>query len=344
MPFFKLYTTNKAQARKSSVLEYEHLFRLHLLGSSGAGKSSLLERWVDDTFTDGYFGKPASDFKEKTIELENTKEKCSASVKIQLFDCKNYFASDARRRRNPDAFIVVFDTTSLEDFYHVRHWLNEIKSNFGTARIILAGTMADLSHERKVIYDHVEEFINDWNGDAENKDFEIAGYVETSSKNAVHVDDLFEMTARSVMDERGLWEEHKRHPKQSNETNKLVGMLDAYINRIESYRGAGSDIDYSHGFLFFSKSRAINRKINYLLAKELRQELVDEKDISQVFHDLEERRKTIMVREGLDRMADYVDRGMNSSDLTAVIKLAEQIIRSSEAGENKTTRNTAVPK
>ncbi len=46
-----------------------------------------------------------------------------------------------------------------------------------------------------------------------------------------------------------------------------------YINRIEKHTKKNGQIDYEHGFWIFSKSRALNRQANYLLAKDLLSEL-----------------------------------------------------------------------
>ena len=49
--------------------DYDHLFKLVLIGDSGVGKSCLLLRFADDQFTDSYITTIGVDFRFKTIQV-----------------------------------------------------------------------------------------------------------------------------------------------------------------------------------------------------------------------------------------------------------------------------------
>lgn len=68
--------------------EYDYLFKLLLIGDSGVGKSCLLLRFADDTYTESYISTIGVDFKIRTIELEGK------TVKLQIvrdFIILNFF-------------------------------------------------------------------------------------------------------------------------------------------------------------------------------------------------------------------------------------------------------------
>jgi Ras-related protein Rab-1A len=75
------------------VKDYDHLFKLVLIGDSGVGKSCILLRFADDSFTESYITTIGVDFRYDEI---GTKNSCifrfrtinvdGKNVKLQIWD------------------------------------------------------------------------------------------------------------------------------------------------------------------------------------------------------------------------------------------------------------------
>lgn len=59
--------------------DYKYLFKLLLIGDSGVGKSSLLLRFADNSYTGNYITTIGVDFKIRTITIDNQR------VKLQIW-------------------------------------------------------------------------------------------------------------------------------------------------------------------------------------------------------------------------------------------------------------------
>uniref|UniRef100_A0A0R3RFX3 Ras-related protein Rab-18 n=1 Tax=Elaeophora elaphi TaxID=1147741 RepID=A0A0R3RFX3_9BILA len=60
--------------------DYDHLFKLLIIGDSGVGKSSILLRFADNTFSPNYITTIGVDFKIRTVTINGQR------VKLQIWD------------------------------------------------------------------------------------------------------------------------------------------------------------------------------------------------------------------------------------------------------------------
>ncbi|XP_063171552.1 ras-related protein Rab-35 isoform X2 [Candoia aspera] len=106
--------------------DYDHLFKLLIIGDSGVGKSSLLLRFADNTFSGSYITTIGVDFKIRTVEINGEK------VKLQIWDTagqERFRTITSTYYRGTHGVIVVYDVTSAESFVNVKRWLHEINQN-----------------------------------------------------------------------------------------------------------------------------------------------------------------------------------------------------------------------
>ncbi|KAF3820725.1 ras-related protein Rab-35 isoform X1 [Mirounga angustirostris] len=223
--------------------DYDHLFKLLIIGDSGkssagarcqaqsssyvvtvvvvlqavfsgsaeqrgVGKSSLLLRFADNTFSGSYITTIGVDFKIRTVEINGEK------VKLQIWDTagqERFRTITSTYYRGTHGVIVVYDVTSAESFVNVKRWLHEINQNCDDVCRILVGNKND-DPERKVV---------------ETEDaYKFAGQMgiqlfETSAKENVNVEEMFncitELVLRAKKDNLA-----KQQQQQQNDVVKLT--------------------------------------------------------------------------------------------------------------------------
>merc|ERR1711965_386176 len=104
--------------------EYDYLFKLLLIGDSGVGKSCLLLRFADDTYTETYISTIGVDFKIRTVEIDQK------VIKLQIWDTagqERFRTITSSYYRGAHGIIVVYDVTDEESFTAVERWMTEIE-------------------------------------------------------------------------------------------------------------------------------------------------------------------------------------------------------------------------
>eukprot|EP00727_Mastigamoeba_balamuthi_P005551 m51a1_g1615 putative ras-related protein rab-1a (198) ;mRNA; f:213530-214964 len=99
-------------------------FKVVLVGESGAGKTSIVLRYTDNTFSEEPLTSIGSDFKVKDLVVDGR------PVKLQIWDTagQERFASvTASFYRASHGALLVFDAGDAESFNNVARWNEELK-------------------------------------------------------------------------------------------------------------------------------------------------------------------------------------------------------------------------
>nr|ABW35315.1 Rab1A1 [Gymnochlora stellata]ACF24555.1 Ras-related small GTPase Rab 1a [Gymnochlora stellata] len=167
--------------------DYDYLFKLVLIGDSGVGKSCLLLRFADDSFTDSYISTIGVDFRFRTLKINKK------TVKLQIWDTagqERFRTITSAYYRGADGIIMVYDVTSLESFEHVDEWLNEVDrfAHENTCKL-LVGNKADLTDDRKVSEESARALAQRLH----------IQFLETSAKTSTNVTTAFSLMAEELI-------------------------------------------------------------------------------------------------------------------------------------------------
>lgn len=161
-------------------------FKLVFLGEQSVGKTSLITRFMYDSFDNTYQATIGIDFLSKTMYLEDR------TVRLQLWDT----AGQERFRslipsyiRDSTVAVIVFDITNSNSFRQTSKWIDDVRTERGSDVIImLVGNKTDLADKRQVTTEEGEQKAKELN----------VMFIETSAKAGHNVKQLFRRVAAAL--------------------------------------------------------------------------------------------------------------------------------------------------
>ena len=102
------------QEPQDQFIEYEHVYKIIMIGSSAAGKTSLIYRFTYDTFNPVYLNTVGVDLKSVTLQIYDT------LARINIWDTTGQEKFKALTKgyfRNCQGAVAVFDLTKRDSFY-----------------------------------------------------------------------------------------------------------------------------------------------------------------------------------------------------------------------------------
>lgn len=165
---------------------YDYLFKILMTGDSGVGKSCLLLRFVDDTFTESYMSTIGVDFKIYTLTVDGK------VCKLQIWDTagqERFATITTSYYRGAHGIIMVYDVTDMASFASIKRWNDEVdkRANETVVKLIV-GNKCDMK-QRVVDRQTVEEYASSLN----------VSFLETSAKNDSNVKEAFEVVTRKMI-------------------------------------------------------------------------------------------------------------------------------------------------
>ncbi|KAJ3449901.1 ras-related protein rab-5c [Anaeramoeba flamelloides] len=159
-------------------------FKVVLLGESAVGKSSMVFRFVNNTFSEKIESTIGATYINYELDLGDY------FAKLQIWDTagqERYHSLTPMYYRGAKGAFIVYDVTSYDSFERAKDWVNELRSEGSPdAKIMLIGNKIDL--ERIVKKEEVMEYVKK----------EQLLYHECSAKSGVGVRDAFFELTKSI--------------------------------------------------------------------------------------------------------------------------------------------------
>ncbi|KAH8120693.1 rab-type small GTP-binding protein [Phellopilus nigrolimitatus] len=165
---------------------YDFLIKLLLIGDSGVGKSCLLTRFCDDTWTPSFITTIGIDFKIRTIELDGKR------IKLQIWDTagqERFRTITTAYYRGAMGILLVYDVTDPKSFENIDTWFANVEQHASDGvDKILVGNKSDWEDKRAVMSDAGEQKAKELGVD----------FIETSAKENREVENAFFKLARAI--------------------------------------------------------------------------------------------------------------------------------------------------
>ena len=153
-----------------------------LVGDSGVGKTCLIQRYVNDKYSDDTESTSASTYTYKTVEYKDYNK----TISLDIWDTAGQEVYRAMARNfylNASIGILVYDIRRRESFESIKdYWYDQLKQS-GEENIVIgiARNKCDLFQEEKVTEEEVKKYAKSIG----------AIFHLTSCKESIGIDELF---------------------------------------------------------------------------------------------------------------------------------------------------------
>ena len=167
--------------------KFDYLFKLLIIGEATVGKTCLLLRYADDSFTQNHITTIGIDFKTKFITINNS------VIKLQIWDtggCERFRSITKSYYKDANGIILTYDISNSDSLKNIQNWMKLIEQNAedGVCKI-LVGNKCDLENRA----------IKTEEGEKIAQDFGMK-FFETSAKSDINVDEAFNYLVTIILE------------------------------------------------------------------------------------------------------------------------------------------------
>ncbi|MBY9007187.1 MAG: GTP-binding protein [Candidatus Lokiarchaeota archaeon] len=171
------------------MVEPNYIVKLCLLGEAAVGKTSLVYRFVQNSFRESYKSTLGVNLLKKDMIVDKY-----GGVSAQIWDLGGQESFKSLRKlylEGANGALVIYDTTNAKSFKKLDEWVGSFKDTRGVKPLFLIGNKADLKEKMKVSEEEGRQYAED------NK----MSFMVTSAKTGNNVEMAFKTLIESILDE-----------------------------------------------------------------------------------------------------------------------------------------------
>lgn len=162
--------------------------KLLMIGDSGVGKTSLLMRFANETYSPTFLTTIGIDFKIKNMLID------SRMVKLQLWDTagqERFRTITTSYFRGAHGIMLVYDVTKRDSFENVQNWITQIEQHADIHVVTsLVANKCDAHPSQVEVSESEGQAFADTHG---------MGFMQVSAKEDVNVKNAFVSLAERVL-------------------------------------------------------------------------------------------------------------------------------------------------
>jgi Ras-related protein Rab-11A len=166
-----------------------NIYKITIIGDSGTGKSSIMDRFVNNKFDNNVVSTIGVEFMTKEIKVNGK------NTKLQIWDTagqERFRAISRSIYHGSKAIIIVYDITNSATFDSLEKWIMDSKIHLHpNTPYFLIGNKIDLEHLRAVKTQTAKSFADKFG----------MSFLETSAATNQNILNIFEMITKKIIDD-----------------------------------------------------------------------------------------------------------------------------------------------
>lgn len=167
------------------------VLRISMLGDTGVGKTSIINRFLDLGFSQSTTSNIGVEKHYKEMKMKDGKQ-----MKVILWDTagqERFHAIATNTIKTCQGIVLSFDLTKKETFEKLGDWIKEVKDINNQIPLVIFGNKCDMIDNREVEEEEAQDFAKSFNLE----------YFETSAKENININEGLAVVIQASYEKSG---------------------------------------------------------------------------------------------------------------------------------------------